>query len=323
MKYITAKVDLGEKETFQKYNGKFLKESDAQDLLNVTEDTAIMKPVASLDGSDVPLAYVICNAYPNDNVRNVLASIEDTTTMRANCSGPIDHEEMKRKGLIEGVDYKLRTPNSYHVRTKSGGWGMIAYASEISSIMVGYKRGRFTGAIDSSGWTKDNPKKFEILKEIAVYNEKAFKTANPTIYNKQKKFAESFIRPEHRIGIFTTLSANRYHSGQTAQMSAHVDSGDTSFGLTSMCVFKSDSDYEGAYLIFPRYGIGIAAPDNSVLICDSLELHGVSPIRGNGERFSAVAYCDNRLATIGAAGKSEKLIGKYAKKESGSLEEFI
>ena len=74
MKYITAKVDLGEKETFQKYNGKFLKESDAQDLLNVTEDTAIMKPVASLDGSDVPLAYVICNAYPNDNVRNLLAS---------------------------------------------------------------------------------------------------------------------------------------------------------------------------------------------------------------------------------------------------------
>ena len=129
MKYIPAKVDLGEKETFQKYNGKFLKESDAQDLLNVTEDTAIMKPVASLDGSDVPLAYVICNAYPNDNVRNVLASIEDTTTMRANCSGPIDHEEMKRKGLIEGRDYKLRTPNSYHVRTKSVGWGMLASAS--------------------------------------------------------------------------------------------------------------------------------------------------------------------------------------------------
>jgi hypothetical protein len=73
MKYITAKIDLGEKETFQKYNGKFLEESDAQDLITVTEDTAIMKPVVSLDGSDVPLAYVICNAFPNDNVRNVLA----------------------------------------------------------------------------------------------------------------------------------------------------------------------------------------------------------------------------------------------------------
>ena len=154
MKYITAQIDLGEKEIFQKYNGKFLEESDAQDLITVTEDTAIMKPIASLDGSDVPLAYVICNAFPNDNVRNVLATIEDTSTMRANCSGPIDKEEMAAKGLIEGRDYKLRTPNSYHVRTKNGGWGMIAYASEIHSVMIGYKRGRFTGGIDASGWTK-------------------------------------------------------------------------------------------------------------------------------------------------------------------------
>ena len=105
-------------------------------------------------------------------------------------------------------------------------------------------------------------------------------------------------------------------------MSAHVDSGDTSFGMTSMCVFRQ-GEYEGANLIFPRYGIGISAPDNSVIIADSLQIHGVDPIRGHGERFSCVAYCDNRLATMGAAGKSEKLIGKYAKKESGSLEEFI
>ena len=136
MKYITAKIDLGEKEIFQKYNGKFLEESDAQDLITVTEDTAIMKPIASLDGSDVPLAYVVCNAFPNDNVRNVLATIEDTSTMRANCSGPIDKEEMAAKGLIEGEHYKLRTPNSYHVRTKNGGWGMIAYANEINSVMI-------------------------------------------------------------------------------------------------------------------------------------------------------------------------------------------
>ena len=322
MKYITAKIDLGEKETFQKYNGKFLEESDAQDLITVTEDTAIMKPVVSLDGSDVPLAYVICNAFPNDNVRNVLASIEDTSTMRANCSGPINKEEMKKKGLIEGRDYKLRTPNSYHVRTKSGGWGMIAYANEIHSVMVGYKRGRFTGAIDSSGWTKDNPEKFEILKEIAIYNEKAFDKANSIVYNKQRKFAEEYIKPEHRIGSFTTLSANRYHAGQSASMSAHIDSGDTEFGMTTMCVFRQ-GDYQGAYLTFPRYGIGIDAPDNSVLIADSREVHGVTSIRGNGERFSCVAYCDNRLATIGNAGKSERLIGKYAKKQSGNLEGFM
>jgi hypothetical protein len=105
-------------------------------------------------------------------------------------------------------------------------------------------------------------------------------------------------------------------------MSFHVDSGDTEMGLTSMCVFR-EGDYDGAFLTFPRYGVAIDAPDNSVVIADSLEVHGVTEIKGNGERFSCVAYMDNRLATIGSAGKSEKLIGKYAAKTSGSLDEFL
>ena len=188
MKKITAKIDLGEKETFKKWNGKFLDESAYTEVITVTEDTGIMKPTISLDGSDVPLAYVMTNVYPNDNVRDILMLIEDTSTMRANCSGPIRRKEMESKGLIEGRDYKLRTPNSYHVKTKSGKWGMIAYANEIHSVMAGYKRGRFTGAIDSSGWTKDNPEKWEVLQEIAIWNEKAFDNANTAVYNKQKSF---------------------------------------------------------------------------------------------------------------------------------------
>ena len=56
---------------------------------------------------------------------------------------------MLKKGLKLGVDYRLRTPNSYQLKTKSGKWGMIAYSNEIHSVMIGYKRGRFTGGIDS------------------------------------------------------------------------------------------------------------------------------------------------------------------------------
>ena len=322
MKKIVMSNDLGEKETYSKWNGKFLDESAYTEVIHVKENTAVMKPVVSLDGSDVPLAYVMTNVFPDDEVRNCLATIEDTSTMRANCSGPIDHEEMRKKGLIEGEHYKLRTPNSYYTRTKSGGWGMIAYASEIHSVMIGYKRGRFTGGIDASGWTKDHPKEFEILRDISKYNEIAFENANSTVYNKQKTFAETSIKSEHRIGIFTTLSANRYHAGQSTKMAAHVDSGDTEFGMTTMCVFR-EGEYSGAYLTFPRYGIAIDAPDNSVVIADSREIHGVTAIQGSGERFSCVAYCDNRLATIGTAGKSERLIGKYAAKESGDLSEFM
>lgn len=326
MKKITVTTDHGKDETFSKWNGKFLDETAYDQVVKVTDESVgIMKPINSLDGSDVPLAYVVTNVYPQDNkIRDILTTIEDTSTMRANCAGPIDKDEMLKKGLVEGVDYKLRTPNSYYVKTKSGGWGMIAYSNEIHSVMIGYKRGRFTGGIDVSGWCKDNPEKWKALQEISCWNEKAFMDANEEVYTALKSFAHTNIKPEHRIGggIFTTLSANRYHVGQSTKMAAHVDSGDADAGMTTMCVFR-DGDYDGAYLTFPRYGIAIDAPDNSVIIADSNEVHGVTPITGNGTRHTCVAYCDRRLATIGVFGKQEKLIGKYAAKESGNLEEFL
>ena len=322
MKYIKVKKDYGYEETFEEWNGKFLDENAYDEVVTVTEDTAIMKPVNAVDGSDVPLAYVITNAYPNDNVRNTLMSITETTTMRANASGPIDPEEMKEKGLIEGDDYRLRTPNSYQTKTRDGEWGMIAYANEIHSVMIGFKRGRFTGAIESSGWTKDNPDRWEALQEISKYNEEAFKKANASIYENQKTFAESYIEEKYRVGggIFTTLSANRYHKEQSTKMSAHIDSGDVNAGLTTMCCFRK-GEYTGAYLTFPQYRVAIDAPDNSVIIADSNRLHGVTQIYGDGERFTCVAYCDRRLATMGQLGKTEKKIGKYS--DSATLENFL
>ena len=325
MNYITVTKDLGKKETHDAWNGKFLDETSYDQVIKVTdEDAGIMKPVMSLDGSDVPLAYVITNAYGDDSVRNTLMSIEDVSVMRANCSGPILEEDMLAKGLVKDVDYRLRTPNSYQLKTGTGKWGMIAYSNEIHSVMIGYKRGRFTGGIDSSGWVKTNKKKWEELQVISEWNEKAFIKANKDVYDRQKAFCETYIEPEYRIGggIFTTLSANRYHIGQSGKMGAHVDSGDLNAGMTTMSCFR-EGEYGGAYLVFPRYGIAIDAPDNSVIIADSNEVHGVTQITGTGQRFTCVAYCDNRLATKGVAGKSERKIGRFAKNESGSLEDFV
>ena len=316
MRKIIAENDFGEKETFERWNGQFYTEDDlSQKIDNITEDTAVYRPDATLDGEGVPIAYVITNVFPNDEIRDKLYAIEETTVMRANCSGPIDPEEMKKKGLIEGEHYKLRSPNSYYTRTKSGGWGMIAYANEISTVMIGAKRGRFTGALNIS-----NEDKWNDLKELSVYHERAMKKANPEIYRRQVKFAEETIEPKYRNGMITTLSANRYSAMQSKAMSIHSDGKDVEY--TTMCCFRQ-GEYTGAYLSFPRWGVGLDLPDNSVCIADSQSLHGVTPIFGAGQRFTTVAYTDRSCATIGNMGKSERLIGKYAKKESGSLEEFL
>mgnify|MGYP006872288909 CR=1 FL=1 len=119
MRKIVAQNDFGEKETFERWNGKFYTENDLfQKIDNITKDTAVYRPDATLDGEGIPIAYVITAVFPNDKIRDKLYAIEETSVMRANCSGPIDTEEMKTKGLIEGEHYKLRSPNSYYTRTK-------------------------------------------------------------------------------------------------------------------------------------------------------------------------------------------------------------
>ena len=313
MKCIIAKTDYGEKETFEKWNGKFYDESNLEQKIDITEDTAIYRPDATLDEEGIPIAYVICNAFPNDNkITDMLYSEKDTSVMRANAAGPIDKEEMKKKGLIEGKDYKLRTPNSYFTKTKNGKYGMIAYANEISSVLVGAKRGRFTGKVNIA-----NPDKFYKLKDLCVYVEKAFKKANSKIYTQQKTFAEKYIPEEYRHGMITTFSLNRYSVKESKAMSVHSDGADVLY-TTMSCHRKGE--YEGAYLSFPRWKIGINLPHNSVCIADSKSLHTVTPIRGEGTRYTTVCYTDKSCATVL---KSERLIGKHAKKESGSLEDFL
>ena len=332
---FVAEKDLGYKETHEQFNGKWLDESDYDTLISsigVNEKVIkVSKPVASIDGDRPPLAYIVKGEYTGDmyqNIKDTLFSIDDVSTMRANAAGPIDHEEMKKKGLIEGVHYKLRTPNSYYPLKKNGKFNRIAESNAIHSVLIGYKRGRFTGMIKPSGWMekKSNQEKWEVLQNIAPLNEGALKVAAPDIWRRQRAFADNYIESKYHIGgaPITALSANRYSSEGTAKMSAHVDGKDLEFGMTTMCVFRI-GDFEGANLCFPRYGLAIEADDGDVLIADSNELHGVTPIEGTGVRLSCVAYCDEHVATKGQAGKSEKPIGPHASKyeEKGSLESFL
>lgn len=326
----TATKDLGFKETFDKWNGKFLTEESYDEVVTskgVDADIIkIYKPHASL-GEKPLLAAIVKGHVKNEiEIKDTLFSIDDVSTMRANAAGPIDHEEMKKKGLIEGVHYKLRTPNSYYPLKKNGKFNRIAEANAIHSVLIGYKRGRFTGMIGASGWMekKSNQPKWEILKRIAPLNESALKKAAPDVWRMQRTFADNHIESKYHIGgaPITALSANRYSTEGTAKMSAHVDGKDLEFGLTTMCVFRI-GDYKGAYLTFPRYGIAVDADDGDVIIADSNELHGVTPISGNGVRLSCVAYCDEHVATKGIAGKSENPIGPHNKDKHGSLDNFF
>ena len=331
---FTANYDLGFKEAWNKWNGRWLDETAYDQVISsigVKEDIIkVYKPSGSLLEKPL-LAVVVKGVYTGEvynEVKDSLFSIDDLTTMRANASGPIDHEEMKKKGLIEGKDYKLRSPNSYFPIKKNGKWNMIANANEIHSVFAGYKRGRFTGMIGLSNWCerKSNIDKWEKMQHIARVNEIALKRFCPDIWKLQRTYADECIEEKYHLGgaPITTLSANKYTTGGTQKMSAHVDGKDLEFGMTTMCVFRI-GNFGGAYLTFPRYGVAIEADDGDVLIADSNELHGVTPITGDGIRLSCVAYCSTDVATKGRGGKPEKPIGQHANKKEnrGTLGDFL
>ena len=330
----TPSVDHGFKETMEKYNGQWLDGSEITDLVSTVgtdhELTKIYKPVSTLGEEPPLLACIVKGVYKGEvleELRETVQSIEDVSTLRANAAGPIDKEEMAKKGMIEGVHYKLRTANSYYPLKKDGTFNRIAEANPIHSIFMGYKRGRFTGMIGLSGWSKlkRNQEKWESMQRIATLNEIALKKGAPEVWKKQRDFCDTSVEEKYWLNgaPFTSISANKYSYVEGAgKMSAHVDGDDLDFGMTTMCVFRC-GDYDGAYLSFPRYGIGIDADDGDVIIADSNELHGVTQIKGEGVRHTCVAYCGSDVATKGVRGKTENPIGHHHRDKHGSLDEFI
>ena len=100
MQNLEAPVELDFKETNEEWEGKWLTE-DAYDSIVHTKDyeygVNIFSPASSFD--PVPIATVIPNVYENrDHLVDTLNDINETSTMRANAAGPIDHDEMKAKG---------------------------------------------------------------------------------------------------------------------------------------------------------------------------------------------------------------------------------
>ena len=58
MQKLTVKKDLGQKETYDKWNGKFLDESAYDEVIKVTDtDMGVMKPVLSVSVTLITSSY--------------------------------------------------------------------------------------------------------------------------------------------------------------------------------------------------------------------------------------------------------------------------
>lgn len=291
------------KASVAKYKGKILTEEDYDIVCASDKSFRVLGPEAGLWGQREELAIVVKGVYNDETeIYDVLKNIKLTSDLRTTQSGPVNKNLLEEKGLVEGEDYKLINENSYIRKSKSGKWQDVERGNEIHSGMIGYKKNRWTGENTITPWCDNNPDEWNVLKDIAHINEEIFAKHLPATHDYQKEWVKAYIKPTDRIGkkeessIFTTLSINKYHKDYSVNgMGAHVDPGDVQGGRTTMAVF-GEGEIEGAYFVFPRWGIAVKREHGDVVIADSHEIHGVTPITGgDGSMITCVAYSDSRL----------------------------
>lgn len=199
---------------------------------------------------------------------------------------------MKRVGEIQRTDGRLSRQN----RTLDDA-GNIAY---VASAIIGYydpQGGRFPYCRQTA-FTANEVERWEavlpLVREVAsVYEKEA-----PARYAKQMEVADK-THPDFIIKgtPFTTLTVNNNVIGNI-----HKDKGDFKDGLGVITAMRR-GQYEGAWLTFPEYRVGVELNDRDVLLFNPHDWHGVTPFEREEkhERISVVYYFRSRMVECGSA----------------------
>lgn len=290
-------------EAEQLFKGKELDNNSFSTLIKTNETTIIYRDKEKTD----VLCAIVKGVYRGElksKIKETLYGINTVTNIRTNASGKVDKKELeKRKGWVEGVDYKMINENAYVQRysdemVKKGktGWSSVRRGNSLNSVTAGYFQDRKTRVKRPTSWTKENPSKHSIISTMSHFNSVALRLVDSKTHREQKNFVEKNISADLRDGIFTTYNLNKYNEKQTKVMSAHYDNlKNFGKGLSTIATFRL-GQYKGAYFCIPRYDIAIDAEDGDVIIANVKELHGVTKIIGKGTRLSSVVYCDERLS---------------------------
>lgn len=108
---------------------------------------------------------------------------------------------------------------------------------------------------------------------------------------------------------FTTITINN-----TYPTAVHRDKGDLDAGFSTLAVFRNGKKFEGGWLCFPEYRVGVDLQDGDVILMDAHEWHGNTQFdpepkrRENGqleedpgfERISVVCYYRTNMVKCGS-----------------------
>jgi hypothetical protein len=182
-----------------------------------------------------------------------------------------------------------------------GTWQKARYTDPVLSTPIGFYKGpprdpgcratAYTGdAVNRSGWLAVQPL-------IRAVNE-VFRTEAPDRYAAQQAVMNR-THPYWRIPdtVFTTVTVNR-----NFQTAVHQDKGDLKSGFGVMTVIEHRGQYDGGYLVFPKWRVAVDLRTTDVLLADVHEFHGnvlIDGTEGEYDRLSCIYYYRTAMCKCG------------------------
>lgn len=274
----------------EKYAGVFLGD-DAFDIL-INEDADVYKPngepLIKFRRRVLP-ANICAEAYP------ALRTAATPTSNRGVAGGAITEENPNPINQAVGKTSK----HKYQALKKDGTISNTNRGAEVNSGIIGYfDRGPRFPYCRTTAYNLEKPERFRAaLPFIRAVND-VFATQAPDRYANQRAAIEQ-THPDFYIHgtVFTTVTVNK--NWRTA---VHKDAGDYAHGFGVMSVLQA-GQYEGCYLVWPKYRVAVDMRTSDVCLADVHEWHGNTPLKPKGlhERISCIFYYRANMWRCGSA----------------------
>jgi hypothetical protein len=312
-KKIQLETELPEEEV-DKLFGTFL-DDDSYDILVDGESADVYKPNGETlikFRKGVLSAGACRSAYP------AMRTAARESHNRGLASGVVESPDQVdgRTGVIsrDGGGTRLRPLK------KDGTISNTTYSRMAESGIIGHfdRNARFPYCRLTS-FNLDHPERFQAAIPLFREIDRVFEEAMPDRHAAQMEYVRR-TTPDFMIHgtSFTTVTVNR--NWQTA---VHQDKGDLKAGFGVMSALRA-GNYQGCYLVFPRYRVAVNMCTRDVLLADVHCHHGNSPligIKGTYERISLVLYYRERMAECGSL--DEELHRAKTRKRGSPLHGFI
>lgn len=254
------------------------------------EDGSLLLKIVRGEMADIPKAY------------SILESIKLTPQNRPSAAGASRGNGYVPMQRADGTLSNTLRVAPELIRGKYS--GIIGYYDRYTRIP--YAR--------ATSWMMNHIEQWQELQPWIQSIDAAFAKHSPHRHAIQKACARA-VNPNWIIGstAFSTITVN-----QNMPMSLHYDKGDLKEGLGCMAVLKA-GEFDGGYLVIPRYGVAAKLQSGDIVLFDVHELHGNTPItKGKPpyRRITCVFYLRENLLRCGSPEVEQQMAGQLVDRHS-------